>query len=87
MAVSSYVLIEANVGMAKQVAIELRRLSRTDGNVRSVDLVTGPFDVICVVEAVDLQDLGNCLTEAIQTVEGVKRTTTCLTIQVSGDQG
>lgn len=83
MAVSSYVLIEANVGTAKQVAMELRQLSRNPGSVKSVELVTGPFDVICLVEAADLQELGNCITDAIQTVAGVKRTTTCLTIQVS----
>lgn len=85
MAISSYVLIEANVGTAKQVATELRKLSRSTGTVKSVELVTGPFDVICFVEAADLQELGNCITDSIQTVGGVKRTTTCLTIQVKDD--
>ncbi len=83
MAVNSYVLIEAEVGTAKQVAVALRALSRSQVEVKSVELVTGPFDVICVVGAADLEQLGNCVTDTIQTVPGVKRTTTCLTIQVS----
>lgn len=83
MAVNSYVLIETEVGTAKQVAVALRALSRSQVEVKSVELVTGPFDVICVVGAADLEQLGNCVTDTIQTVPGVKRTTTCLTIQVS----
>ncbi len=84
MAVNSYVLIETDVGTAKQVAIELRQRAQSGGSVKSVEMVTGPFDVICLVEAPDLEQLGNCITDSIQTVPGVKRTTTCLTIQVSG---
>jgi len=87
MPVNSYVLIEANVGTAKQVAMELRQLSHAQAAIKSVELVTGPFDVICLVEAEDLEQLGNCITDSIQTVAGVKRTTTCLTIQVSDVQG
>ena len=45
-----------------------------------VDTVTGPFDVVAQIEAEDLNKLGSCITEAIQTITGVKRTTTCLTL-------
>jgi DNA-binding Lrp family transcriptional regulator len=82
MAVKSYILIETDVGTAKQVALSLGDVSHSDGEIRSVELVTGPFDVICLVEAENLEQLGNCITDTIQTVAGVKRTTTCLTIQV-----
>ncbi len=82
MAVKSYVLIETNVGTAKQVALSLAAIPQSDGEIKSVELVTGPFDVICLVEASNLEQLGSCITDSIQTVAGVKRTTTCLTIQV-----
>ena len=82
MAVKSYVLIEAEVGIAKQVAVELSELRHQAAEITSVEMVTGPFDVICQVEAENLDKLGACITDAIQTVGGVKRTTTCLTIQV-----
>ena len=84
MAVKSYVLVEADVGTAKQVATALRDLQGgSDSGILSVELVTGPFDVICLVEADDLADLGTQITDGIQSVGGVKRTTTCLTIQVT----
>ena len=82
MAVKSYILIEADVGTAKQVALSLGEITRSEGEIKSVEMVTGPFDVICLVEADNLERLGSCITDSIQTVVGVKRTTTCLTIQV-----
>ena len=82
MAVKSYILIETEVGTAKQVALSLGELTHSEGEIKTVELVTGPFDVICLVEAENLERLGSCITDSIQTVAGVKRTTTCLTIQV-----
>ncbi|MCY3558885.1 MAG: Lrp/AsnC ligand binding domain-containing protein [Chloroflexi bacterium] len=82
MAVKSYILIETDVGTAKQVALSLGDITHSEGEIKSVELVTGPFDVICLVEAENLERLGSCITDSIQTVAGVKRTTTCLTIQV-----
>lgn len=82
MAVKSYILIETEVGTAKQVALSLGALTHSEGEIKTVELVTGPFDVICLVEAENLERLGSCITDSIQTVAGVKRTTTCLTIQV-----
>ena len=82
MAVKSYILIETEVGTAKQVALTLGEITHSDGEIKTVELVTGPFDVICLVEAENLEQLGSCITDSIQTVAGVKRTTTCLTIQV-----
>ncbi len=82
MAVKSYILIETEVGTAKQVALALADLTHTEGEIKTVELVTGPFDVICLVETDNLEQLGSCITDSIQTVPGVKRTTTCLTIRV-----
>ncbi len=80
MAVRGYVLIETEVGTAKAVAEKLNELAHNDTRVTDVDTVTGPFDVIAMLRASDLNNLGSCITEAIQTVQGVKRTTTCLSI-------
>jgi len=83
MTVKSYVLIEAEVGGAKTVRDQLGQLTHPEAKVIGVDTVTGPYDVICLLEADDLNKLGRCITEAIQTVSGVKRTTTCLTVQLN----
>ena len=80
MAVKGYVLIETEVGTARAVAAKLTRVGETSGCVTDVDTVTGPFDVIAMLEADDLNALGACITESIQTVAGVKRTTTCLSV-------
>ena len=80
MAVKSYVLIETEVGTAKAVADHLKDIHYKDATVTQVDTVTGPFDVIAQLQADDLNKLGSCITEAIQTITGVKRTTTCLTL-------
>ncbi len=82
MTVRGYVLIEGEVGQAKRVGELVQALSHTDAKVISVDTVTGPFDVIVQLEADDLDKLGNCITDGIQRVEGVQRTTTCLAVKL-----
>ena len=82
MTVRGYVLIEGEVGKAKSVGTLVKAPSHTDAKVISVDIVTGPFDVIVQLEADDLDKLGNCITDGIQRVEGVQRTTTCLAVNL-----
>ena len=80
MTVKSYVLIETEVGTAKVVAERLRTVKHNAATVLQVDTVTGPFDVIAQLESGDLNSMGACITESIQTIAGVNRTTTCLTL-------
>jgi DNA-binding Lrp family transcriptional regulator len=82
MAVRGYVLIEAEVGKAKTVGEAVQNMTHNDAHVVAVDTVTGPFDVIVQLEADDLDKLGNAITEGIQRVEGVQRTTTCLAVRL-----
>ena len=83
MAVRAYVLIEAEVGRSKGVGEAIVSLRHTDAKVASVDTVTGPYDVIVQMEADDLDKLGTAITDGIQRVEGVARTTTCLAVRLS----
>lgn len=82
MAIRGYVLIETEVGSAKSVGETMQALSHPDARVIAVDTVTGPFDVIVQLEADDLDRLGNCITDGIQGIQGVKRTTTCLAVRL-----
>lgn len=83
MAVRAYILIETEVGAARSVAAQVLSMVRENAVVRSVDTVTGPYDVIAYVEADDLDSLGDALSEGIlQGVQGVKRTTTCLAVRL-----
>jgi len=82
MAVRGYVLIEAEVGRSKSVGEAVLAMRHPDARVTSVDTVTGPYDVIVQMEADDLDKLGNAITQGIQSVEGVQRTTTCLAVRL-----
>ncbi|PFG73918.1 Lrp/AsnC ligand binding domain-containing protein [Tepidiforma thermophila] len=83
MAVRGYILIETEVGKAKSVSAAIQNFSYPGARLINVDTVTGPFDVIAQVEADDLDSLGNAITEAIQKVNGVQRTTTCLAVRLA----
>ena len=72
----SFVLIEIKGGKAKAVLDKMRQL---DG-VKSVDLVTGPYDVIAVVELESLNDIGDLITGRIPLIAGISRTVTCLAL-------
>jgi DNA-binding Lrp family transcriptional regulator len=83
MATRAYILIEAAVGKAKPVAEGISALGFDNSHIVTVDAVTGPYDVIALLEADDLDHLGTAITDGIQQVEGVQRTTTCLVVRLS----
>ena len=76
MATRAYILIETAVGKSRTVSSELRDL---DG-VETVDSVTGPYDIIAVISAEDLNGVGDLVTSRIHTIEGILRTVTCLSV-------
>lgn len=76
MAAKAFILIETVVGRTKQVASTLQQLK----GVKSADCVTGPYDVIAVVEGENLNEIGVLITDKIHPVAGISRTVTCLAI-------
>ena len=76
MAAKAFVLIETHVGKSKEVVDAIRQLK----GVQSVDTVTGPYDVIAIVEGKNLNDIGDLVTAKIHPVAGISRTVTCLAI-------
>ena len=76
MAAKAFVLIETAVGRTKEVATALEKLE----GVKSVDPVTGPYDIIAVVEAESLNNIGDLVTGKIHPITGISRTVTCLAI-------
>jgi len=48
------------------------------GGIQSADLVTGPYDVIAVLEATDMGAIGSLVEQKIHTLSGVTRTVTCV---------
>ncbi len=76
MAAKAFVLIETVVGRNKGVVTALKQL---DG-VKSVDTVTGPYDVIATVEGETLNDIGDLVTAKIHPIAGITRTVTSLVV-------
>ena len=72
----AYVLIETAVGETDNVSGALDALP----GVQSVDTVTGPYDIIAMVSASDLNAVGQIVTREIHTVPGIVRTVTCMVV-------
>lgn len=79
MAAKAFVLIEVAVGKTKDVVATLQKVE----GVKSVEAVTGPYDIIAVVEMPDVNAIGDLVTRNIHSVGGIARTVTCLTVQLT----
>jgi len=75
-AAKAFVLIETVVGRNKEVVTALKQLK----GIKSVNTVTGPYDVIAIVEGETLNDIGDLVTAKIHPIAGISRTVTCLVI-------
>jgi len=73
MTVSAYILIQAEVGAALDVATAAKEL---DGVV-FVDAITGPYDVLVKVKANTMDELGKSVVSDVQKISGITRTLTC----------
>ena len=76
MSTRAYVLIETAVGETDSVSTALDALP----GVQSVDTVTGPYDIIAMVSARDLNAVGQIVTREVHTVPGIVRTVTCMVV-------
>jgi DNA-binding Lrp family transcriptional regulator len=72
----AYILIECMVGRTREVVSGMSRLK----GIKSVDTVTGPYDVIAIVEAPTLNEIGDTVTQHIHPIAGITRTVTCLVV-------
>jgi DNA-binding Lrp family transcriptional regulator len=72
----AFILIETVVGRTKEVVAGLNGLE----GVKSVDTVTGPYDVIAIIEANSLNEIGDLVTQKIHPIVGISRTVTCLAV-------
>jgi len=75
-AAKAYVLIEVSVGRTKDVVNALQQLK----GIKTVNAVTGPYDIIATVEGETLNEIGDLVTSKIHPIAGISRTVTCLTI-------
>ncbi|MAF85239.1 MAG: AsnC family transcriptional regulator [Dehalococcoidales bacterium] len=58
----------------------LSKLQGKQEGVESVDAVTGPYDIIAIIEREALNDVGDLVTGKIHPIAGISRTVTFLAI-------
>ncbi len=73
---SAYVLIEAAPKKARAACAKIAKLA----GVRSAHLVTGPYDIIALIEGADPTTIGQLVMARIHAVDGVGRTITCVVV-------
>ena len=76
--IKAYLLIETQTGESNTVLEALKKLNQTV----QVDRVTGPYDIICVIETDSLDSIGNIVRDNIHTMSGVTRTMSCMQIGI-----
>ena len=76
MATKAFILIETAVGKSGDVSTALRSLA----DIQTVDAVTGPYDIIAIISASDLNAVGEVVTKQVHTIGGIARTVTCLAV-------
>ena len=79
MTTKAYIMIETEVGKSKAVASALR----SEPAIEAVSTVTGPYDIIAVVTAKDLNVIGELIPSRIHTISGIARTLTCFVLDRS----
>jgi len=78
MAAKAFLLIETVVGKSNEVVAAIRQLG--EERVKWVGTVTGPYDVIAVLEGGTLPEIGELVTGKINSIAGISRMTTCLVV-------
>ncbi|WP_130014877.1 Lrp/AsnC family transcriptional regulator [Serinicoccus sediminis] len=76
--VKAYMLVQTQVGASAQVTRTIRELA----GVVSAEDVAGPYDVIVVVQAPTVAELGRGVIAGVLEVPGITRTTTCTVVEL-----
>lgn len=74
----AYILITAAIGKVKKVAKELAKIK----GVKSIHVVTGPYDIIAFVEAKDMNTLSSVIIEKIHKIPGIVDTNTAVVVDI-----
>lgn len=76
MTAKAYLLVETSAGKTREVAETLRGME----GVESLDVVTGPYDIVALIGGPDMSVVGDLITGKVHAVEGVVRTVTCVAV-------
>lgn len=69
----AFILINLTAGVAQEVYSRLSKMKL----VQEVQAVSGPYDMIAIVDGPTFNDIGKFVIKRIQTIPGVQNTITC----------
>ncbi len=75
---TAYVFINIAAGTAHEVLHKLDQIS----NIAQVDIVTGPYDIIALIQGSDFNQIGSVVMNKVQTIEGIVNSITCNVIRL-----
>jgi DNA-binding Lrp family transcriptional regulator len=73
MRATAYVLMSLAAGVAKEVYSKLSKMEL----IQKVDAISGPYDMIAIIDGPTFNDIARFVLESIQTLPGVQDTITC----------
>lgn len=76
MPVGAYIFVEVDHGKARSVNDAIKKLAF----VKKSHMVTGPYDLVCYVEAPDLSTLAESVVLKVQSVQGVIKSLTNIVV-------
>lgn len=76
MAAKAYVLLRTAPGLTKAIYSALK----ISPVVQSVELITGPYDLIVAIEAANTNDILTTVMKEIRPAAGIRDTVTCLVV-------
>jgi hypothetical protein len=76
MTARAYVLIRTAPGLTKSIHSALR----ISPAVRSVEMITGPYDLIAAIEAANTNEIMTTIMNDVRPAAGVRDTMTCLVV-------
>jgi DNA-binding Lrp family transcriptional regulator len=73
----AYILIKVRVGEIREVVKSIRRLD----SVLEANMTFGPYDIVAILNADNVNDIGHLIASNIQPIPGVLETLTCLAVE------
>ncbi|MEZ0344116.1 MAG: Lrp/AsnC ligand binding domain-containing protein [Caldimicrobium sp.] len=73
MPIRAYVLINTQIGQTQKVVEELKKIPE----VKRMDVIMGPYDIIVEVEVPHYEDISKLLLEKFQNIPAINHTMTC----------
>ena len=73
MVATAFVLVNVEMGKARDVFNQMQEV----GNIQNLDAITGPYDIVAVVQGSDFNEIARVVIDEIQSIDGLSATITC----------